>query len=291
MFPGGVPASPEIINLGQELFSESSISADGRVSCATCHPFDQYAADGLPLSIGNNGRINDRNAPTIFNAADQITQHWIGNRESVEDQAKRAVTGPASFGAPDEAFAVRKMREKESLRDLFRRAFPNDRDPINLENFAKAVGAFERTLVTPAPFDRYLNGENGAISGDAKIGLDLFITTGCTSCHSGPYLGGRMYSKFGIFAPYPEQTHSTKVDTGRFAVTGNDADRFVFKVPPLRNVEKTAPYFHDGSVADLKRTIHVMSRLQLGKNLSESEAEYIQEFLKTLTGEIPRGLQ
>ena len=242
------PITPEKVKLGKILFYETRISVDGTVSCARCHPIGLYAADGLKKSIGNNCKVNPRNAPTLLNAAGQISAHWIGNRVDVEDQARQSVTGPPSFGMPSNEAVEAKLRGIPGYTDLFKKAFPGENSPVTVDNFAKAVGAFERTLVTPSRFDSYLKGDPTALKEKEKRGLKLCIDADCVTCHSGPYVGGQIYQKFGFLEPYWKFTKSDPIDEGRYAVTKNEADKYVFKVPILRNVAKTAPYFHDGSV-------------------------------------------
>jgi cytochrome c peroxidase len=246
-----------------------------------------YAADGLKKSIGNNGKLNPRNAPTVLNAAGQISAHWIGNRTDVEDQARQSVTGPPSFGMPSNDAVEKKLKEIKGYVELFRKAFPGETNPITVENLAKAVGAFERTLVTPSHFDSFLTGDIAALRGQEKRGLKTYMETGCAMCHSGPYAGGQMYDQFGISEPYWKYTKSEPMDEGRYAVTKNEADKYVFKVPILRNVGKTAPYFHDGSVDKLEDAVWIMGKIQLGKDLNKSQIEEIATFLKSLTGKIP----
>jgi len=248
-----------------------------------------YGVDGLRKAIGNNYKINPRNAPTIFNAASQISAHWIGNRTDVEDQARQSVTGPPAFGMPSNEAVEKKLKEFKEYRDLFRKAFPADKEPVTVDNLAKAIGVFERTLVTPSLFDAFLKGNKSAITEKQKGGLKTFIETGCSRCHSGTYFGGQMYQKFGIAEPYWKYTKSEKIDEGRYAVTKSETDKYVFKVPILRNVEKTAPYFHDGSVDRLEDAVWIMGKVQLGKDLTKQHSENISAFFKSLTGEIPEG--
>ncbi|RMD45623.1 MAG: cytochrome-c peroxidase [Aquificota bacterium] len=278
------PLTKEKITLGKILFYEPRISIDGATSCAKCHPISLYGADGLRKAQGNNGKINPRNAPTVLNSAGQIAQHWRGDREDVEDQAKRALLGKGSFGAPSYEWVENKLRSIKGYKALFKKAFPNDKNPITVDNFAKAIGAWERTLSTPSRFDKFLNGHINALSEKEKRGLRKFISVGCASCHNGELLGGTMYQKFGIIEPYWKYTKSKKIDEGRYSVTKKEQDKYVFKVPPLRNVAKTAPYFHDGSVDDLKKAIWIMGKVQLGKDLSKEDVEDIYAFLKSLTG-------
>ncbi len=279
--------SPDQARLGKVLFYESRISVDGTVSCARCHPLGLYAADGLKTSIGNRCSPNPRNAPTILNAAGQIAEHWIGNRTDVEDQALQSVTGPASFGMPSRAEFESRLKAIAGYAPLFRNAFPGEADPLTLDNFARAVGAFERTLVTPSPFDAFLSGDSVALTVREKEGLKMFMDRGCASCHSGAYVGGGMYGKFGVVRPYWELTKSEKPDEGRFAVTKSDEDRYVFKVPGLRNVARTPPYFHDGSIESLETAVAIMAKAQLGADLSGEERSVLLAFLGSLTGRIP----
>jgi cytochrome c peroxidase len=280
------PVTPEKVKLGKILLYETRISVDGTVSCAKCHPISLYAADGLKKAIGNNCKINPRNAPTLFNAAGQISAHWIGNRTDVEDQAKQSVIGPPSFGMPSYETVEKILKGIKGYWNLFNIAFPQDKDPIHVDNFAKAIGAFERTLVTPSPFDSFLKGNKKALTEDQQRGLNTFIQMGCITCHSGPYVGGQMYQKFGIFEPYWKYTKSEKTDEGRYDVTKNESDKYIFKVPILRNVAKTAPYFHDGSVDKLIEVVLIMGKIQLGRNITEQQGEDLVKFLISLTGKI-----
>ena len=281
------PVTPEKVKLGKILFYETRISVDGTVSCSRCHPISLFAADGLRKPIGNNCKVNPRNAPTLFNAAGQISEHWIGNRIDVEDQAKQSVIGPPSFGMPSYEAVEKRLKEIKGYAALFKAAFPEDNNPVTIDHFAKAVGAFERTLVTPSAFDAFVQGNQTALTVLPKRGLKAFIETGCMTCHSSVYFGGQVYQKFGIFEPYWKYTKSEPIDEGRYVVTKNEADRYVFKVPILRNVAKTTPYFHDGSVDELEHAVWVMGKIQLGKDLDKSRVEEIVAFLNSLTGQIP----
>ena len=281
------PITPEKAKLGKILFYETRISIDGTASCARCHPIGLYGTDGLRKSIGNNCKVSPRNAPTIFNAAGQISELWIGNRKDVEDQAKQSVIGLTSFGMPSyEAVEARLKGIKEYI-GLFKEAFPGENNPLTVDNLAKAVGAFERTLITPSPFDAFLKGDVGALREQEKRGLKTFIKAGCVMCHSGTYVGGQRYQKFGVFGPYWKYTESDPIDEGRYVFTKNEADKYVFKIPVLRNVAKTAPYFHDGSVDRLEEAIWIMGKVQLNRDLTKEQVEEIVAFLKSLTGIIP----
>jgi cytochrome c peroxidase len=205
----------------------------------------------------------------------------------VEDQARQSVIGPPSFGMPSYEAVVKKLKEIKGYVELFKKAFPIDNDPVTVDNFAKAMGAFERTLVTPSQFDSFLKGDITALNGQEKRGLRTYMEAGCIMCHFSPYLGGQVYQKSGIFGPYWNYTKSESIDEGRYVVTKNEADKYVFKVPINRNVEKTAPYFHDGAVDKLEDAVWIMGKIQLGKDLNKAQVEEVVAFLKSLTGKIP----
>lgn len=273
--------------LGRRLFFENRVSMDGNVSCSHCHLPDKQATDGLPKAVGVFGKENPRNAPSIFNAAMNFKQHWRGDRESLEEQAEKSLLGPASFGNPDQATAMGKLKAIPAYADAFAKAFPDDKDPINSRNWGIAVAAFEWTLLTPSRFDAFLSGDAKALSPQEQAGLRKFIDTGCATCHNGVGLGGNSFQKFGVTEDYWKETGATTPDKGRADVTKNDADLYVFKVASLRNVAKTAPYFHDGSVDDLTNAVKIMGKTQLDKTLSDKEAAEIVAFLGSLTGPVP----
>jgi cytochrome c peroxidase len=287
------PVTPERVALGRALFFEPRLAVDDRISCATCHQPSFYGAEPLALSMGPNGKVLPRNTPTIFNTALQFVQHYGGNRVDVEDQAVRALTSAFAYQQKDLPTAEVKLRSLPGYRPLFEKAFPGEADPVNLKNLGLAIGAYERVLLTPAPFDRYLNGEVGALSAQARRGLDKFMSNACVSCHSGALLGGQSYQKFGITQDYWLQTGSKpsevwkSMDKGRFHDTRNEADSFMFKVQQLRNVAVTPPYFHDGSVAKLDDAVRIMGKLQLGRDLPAADVTDIVAFLESLTGEVP----
>ncbi len=281
------PITPAKVKLGKMLFYESRISVDGTVSCAKCHPLSLYAADGLKKAIGNSYRVLPRNSPTVFNAAGQISGHWTGNRKNVEDQAKQSLVGPPAFGMPSYGAVEKILRGSREYVKLFSQAFPGGKEPVTADNFARAVGAFERTLVTPAPVDDFMKGNTGALAERQKRGLTAMLGAGCSGCHMNPYFGGQMYQKFGLFAPYWTYTKSSPVDEGRFEDTKDEADKYFFKVPVLRNVAMTRPYFHDGSVAELGQAVWIMGKVQLGKELTREQVDDIVAFLGSLTGRIP----
>jgi cytochrome c peroxidase len=281
------PQTPEKVALGKMLFYDTRVSVDGTVSCFKCHWLNLYGTDGLKTAIGNRCRSNPRNSPTVLNAAGQISEHWLGNRKSVEDQAEQALLGAGSYGLSSYAEAETKILAIPGYEALFKAAFPGQAHPVTAANFGRAIGAYERTLATPSRFDIFLAKDNDALEPAEKQGLAAFIGAGCAACHNGAPVGGQMYRKFGIQSPYWGMTKSVEVDKGRFDVTHNEADLYVFKVPPLRNVRMTAPYFHDGSVARLDEAVRIMASVQLGRTLSDSQVAEILIFLDALTGTIP----
>lgn len=281
------PITPEKVALGRALYFETRVSADGTVSCARCHQPTLYGTDGLAKPIGVHGRENPRNAPTVLNAALQFVEHWRGDRTSVEDQATQALLGPPSFGNAGYPEAMAHLKAIPEYPRLFARAFPGEADPVTAQNWGKAIGAYERTLLTPSPFDAYLGGDEAALSSEAKAGVATFMKVGCADCHYGVGVGGREFEKFGVAEAYWKATKSAAIDKGRFDVTAKSGDLYVFKVPSLRNVAMTPPYFHDGSVATLPEAVRVMARVQLGKTLTDAQVAEIVAFLDGLTGKLP----
>ncbi len=281
------PVTPERVHLGRLLFFDPRVSADGAVSCARCHQPALYGTDALPTSIGAEHRTHPRHAQTVFNAAVQFVQHWRGDRTSVEDLSVKSLIAPLAYGNPSFASAMAKLKAIPGYAPLFAAAFPREEDPITPDNWGKAIGSYMRTLLTPAPFDAFLQGDDRALTTAAQIGLRTFIRTGCATCHNGVGVGGTMYQKFGLMEDYWRATGSPIVDKGRFDVTQDPADLHVFKVASLRNVAMTPPYFHDGSVATLPEAVRIMARVQLGRTLTAGEVTEIVAFLESLTGPSP----
>ena len=284
--------TPERVALGKALFYETRVSSDGRQGCVSCHSPSYHGGDSLPLSMGVHGKVLPRNAPTVFNTSLLVAQHYGGNRTNVEDQAVKALTSLVAYGNATYEQAEKKLVQL-GYQPWFDKAFPGQAKSVTVQNWGIAIGAFERTLLTPAPFDRYLKGDSKALSAQAKQGLKTFIDTGCAGCHSGVTVGGQSFQKFGITQDYWLLTGSTEkeafkgYDKGRFQDTKNEADAFMFKVSQLRNVAMTPPFFHDGSVATLPQAVRVMAQLQLGKQLSDTQVADIVSFLESLTGEVP----
>jgi cytochrome c peroxidase len=282
-----LPSSPERVALGKMLFFDPRWTIEGNVSCATCHQPALYGTDALPKSIGVQHRTHRRNAPTVLNAGLNFIQHWWGDRKNLEDQAEQALIGVFSSGHSNYAAVTARIEAIAGYAPLFTQAFPGEAKPITSTNIGKAIGAYERTLVTPAPFDTYLRGDPQALSPRAQVGLQRFIGQGCASCHNGAGVGGQTFQKFGLVEEYWKATRSSEIDKGRFGFTKDPADLYVFKVPSLRNVAVTPPYFHDGSVATLEEAVKVMGRVQLGVTLPDPEIGEIVAFLRTLTGTLP----
>jgi len=285
------PITTHKVALGKKLYFDKRLSKDNTQSCNTCHNLNTYGVDNQPFSKGNNGGLGVRNSPTTLNAAFHIAQFWDGREPDVEAQAGGPILNPVEMAMPNEEYVVNRLSKIPEYKDLFENAFPDDRKPISYNNLKKAIGAFERKLTTPSRFDDYISGNDKALTDEEKKGLQTFINTGCISCHSGNLLGGNMYQKFGLFDDYWKYTKSKKIDNGRYDVTKNEADKYYFKVPSLRNIEKTYPYFHDGSVNDLHETVKIMGKIQSNKDLSNKEVNEIVVFLRTLTGDIPDSLK
>jgi cytochrome c peroxidase len=279
--------SPSKIALGKALYFDTRLSKSGVISCNSCHNLATYGVDNLPTSPGHKWAFGDRNSPTSLNAAFHFVQFWDGRAENLEAQAKGPILNPVEMATPHEAFALKRLASIPQYREWFSKAFPTDSNAITYDNVANAIASFERTLLTPSRFDEFMKGNGDAINDQEKKGLQTFINTGCNTCHMGPAVGGNMYQKFGVTKPYWELTHSKSKDEGRKLISKNDGEQYYFKVPSLRNIDKTYPYFHDGSVWNLKEAITIMADLQLGKKLTESDVNDIEAFLKSMTGEVP----
>ena len=284
----GVIATPEQptnaaqIALGRRLYYETLLSQSHAMSCNSCHPLNAYGADGRKVSLGDQGQPGGRNAPTVYNAAGHIAQFWDGRAPTVEAQAKGPILNPVEMDMPDSGAVLDHLESVPSYVSDFAAAFPNERQPITYDNVGRAIGAFERGLVTPARWDRFLAGNSMAMNSDERHGFATFVRVGCVSCHNGAYVGGNAYQKLGRVSSWPALT-----DSGRFKVTHSPSDLYVFKVAALRNVDKTSPYLHDGSIESLPTMIRMMGQHQLGVTLTESQVRDIRSWLQTLTGELP----
>ncbi len=287
----GVIAAPSqeelqkpIVHLGRHLFWDERLSANGKVACASCHAANTWGADSERYSQDAKGKLTKRNSQTVFNSMLQPYLRWTGDRKSGAHQAEKSLTGSMGFASVDDVMALLKQHGYESK---FKNAFLSIEDSMSPANYAKAIEAYEATLNTPALFDRYLSGQNDALNDEQKSGLQLFMKTGCADCHSGKLLGGESLEKFGVYHEYWTATGSETRDAGLFESSSKEDDRYHFRTSMLRNIEKTAPYFHDGSVATLSEAVRVMAKVQFDRELDSQQIKSIVAFLGSLTGEVP----
>ena len=281
--PGSERDTPEAVALGEALYFETALSANGSQSCNSCHNLRGGGAgvDLRPTSPGALGTLGTRNSPTTWNAGLQFAQFWDARADTLEEQARGPLLDPLEMALESEADALRRLDEA-GYRPRFARAFPDDEDAFSFANLLAALGAFQRTLISEDRFDDYLRGDLDALSEQEKRGMKRFIWIGCNACHHGALLGGDQIAKLGIAQRYPNEE-----DTGRAEVTGEGKDRFFFKVPPLRNVGLTPPYFHDGASATLERTVADTALHQLGITLSDEDTADISAFLRTMDNRRP----
>ena len=270
-----------LVELGRTLYHEKRLSRDNSISCNSCHDTKAFGVDGEKFSVGFNNHLTGRNSPTSFNAFMHVSQFWDGRAPTVEEQAKGPILAGGEMAMPSAEAVVKKINGIKGYKHLFEAAFPNSSPAITYDNVGKAIGAYERLFVTPSKFDNLLAGELSALNEKQKRGLKKFVTSGCVTCHTGNLLGGNIYQKLGLVKPWPNQK-----DQGRFAITKKEQDKMFFKVPSLRNIEKTGPYFHDGSSEKLTEAVEVMAKHQLGREFSNEEISDIVAFLKTLTGKL-----
>jgi cytochrome c peroxidase len=283
----GNTATPSKLELGKMLYFDPRLSASHAISCSSCHNIGLGGGDAEPTSIGHRWQHGGRNAPTVFNAVFNKAQFWDGRAKDLEQQAGGPMVNPVEMASP-EAHVSEQLKGIPGYVDAFTKAYPEERDPITLGNAQKAIAVFEATLITPnAPFDRFLNGEENALSAAQKAGLALFMDKGCSTCHSGINIGGGMYAPFGVVEK-PGAEFLPPADKGRFMVTKTPSDEYVFKVPTLRNIALTAPYFHTGQSWDLRQAVAVMGTSQLGTQLTDDDVDKITAFLDSLTGEQPK---
>lgn len=281
------PLTPEKIELGKMLFFDPRLSSSSLISCNTCHNLGLAGADLQETSVGHGWQKGPRNAPTVLNAVFNIAQFWDGRAADLAAQAKGPVQASVEMNnTPEQTVATLKSLPEYVQR--FGQSFPDSSDPVSFDNMAKAIEAFEATLLTPNdPFDRYLQGDAKALSAEQQDGLKLFMDKGCASCHNGVNLGGKGYFPFGVVEA-PDDTVRPPDDTGRFKVTNTSGDQYVFRSPPLRNIAITMPYFHSGKVWNLSDAVAIMGSAQLGIKLNSSEAKNIVAFLEALTGDQPK---
>lgn len=270
--------------LGRALFWDRRLSLDGKTACASCHAREDHSADRRRFSINAKGQPTTLHSEPIFMAQDQVALRWYGDRRDGAHQAERSITGSMGFADANDIVPLLKSLDYEAA---FRAAYPTQPEPITTANYARALQTYQRTLRTPARFDAFLRGDDNSMSRQELAGLQTFITVGCAGCHNGALLGGTSIQKFGVVRDYWLATGSSSVDPGRFNATKQEADRYVYRVPMLRNVAKTAPYFHDGSVDRLEEAVRIMSEVQLGRALAAGEVADLTAFLTALTGDVP----
>ena len=289
------PLTEAKVELGKMLYYDPRLSKSGFISCNSCHNLATYGADNLPTSIGHRWAVGPRNSPTVLNAALHRTQFWDGRAADVEEQAQGPILNPIEMALPGETFAIDRIASMPGYVEWFDRAFPDEKEPLNYGNIANAIGAFERTLTTPDRFDEFLKGDAQALNDDELAGLQVFVDYGCVACHGGAAMGGDVLARFGVVESYWEATRefitidqpTMPMDVGRFAVTQKAEDLYVFKAPSLRNITRTYPYFHDGSVWSLRDATQIMARVQLGREIGDEDMDKLMAFYQALEGEIP----
>jgi cytochrome c peroxidase len=272
---------PAKVELGKMLFFEPRLSRSGFISCNSCHNLATGGVDNLPSSIGHKWQLGPINSPTVFNATYNIAQFWDGRAKDLQDQAGGPIENPMEM-AGSHSLAIEVLQSIPGYVEIFNEVYGTEQ--IDINDVTDAIAKFEETLVTPdSRFDKWLKGDDNAITKTEAKGYELFKAKGCTTCHMGVAVGGSLFQKMGLVKPYTKDTKTL----GRYDVTKQESDKYVFKVPTLRNVELTYPYFHDGSLWDLKDVVKTMADIQLGIPVNDEEADKIVAFLKTLTGTLP----
>ncbi|TKX31026.1 cytochrome-c peroxidase [Campylobacter aviculae] len=281
--PDNLPYDKTKASLGKKLYMDTSLSKDGKVSCNTCHNIKNYGVDNTSNSIGVDNQLDTPfNTPTTFNSVFNFVQFWNGRAQNLAEQIKGPLFDPKEMGLTPEI-----LLQKINANPDYVKSFGDIYGEISVDNIADAIAEFEKTLITPnSPFDRYLKGDKDAISEKAKRGYEEFKAQGCISCHQGQNIGGNMFQKIGIFQEFPDQSN-----LGRYEITKKESDKMVFKVPSLRNIAKTAPYYHDGSIPTLDACVQFMAYYQLGKFLNQETVDSIVAFLESLTGEYHDNIQ
>ena len=278
--PGSENDTEAMVKLGRKLYFDKRLSADKKLSCNSCHSVSTGGTYGRFTSVRSPIKHGERDSPTVFNAGLHIAQYWDGRSPNLDAQAEEPMMNPDEMAMPGEEELLKRLNAVSSYRRKFAAAFPGDTNSITIENASRAIAAFERTLITRDRFDKFLEGKDSALSRREREGLELFLDNNCQKCHNGPVLGGNSFQTLGVFHPYANTN-----DIGRGKITGDEADRYRFKVPALRNVALTAPYFHDGKVATLPEAVSLMAQLQLDRELSRQEVESMVLFLRSLSDE------
>jgi cytochrome c peroxidase len=283
--PNSVDVNMDKVLLGRSLFHDTALSGDGTIACATCHMLDHGGAEPRKTSTGIGGQVGPINSPTVLNAGYNFVQFWDGRAKDLQEQAAGPVANPIEMGAKWDK-VVERLQKNKDYAAAFAKLYE---DGITKDNATDAIAEYEKSLITPSRFDKFLLGDETAITNAEKKGYATFKEAGCTTCHTGIIAGGTMFQKMGLVNDYFKDrgTPVTEADLGRFNVTKSEADKHFFKVPTLRNVELTSPYLHDGSRATLEETVRVMGKYQLGRDLTDAQVNSIVTFLKSLTGELP----
>ncbi|MCM0605477.1 MAG: cytochrome-c peroxidase [Xanthomonadaceae bacterium] len=293
--PKNNPQTEDKIELGRQLYFDKRLSKDNTVSCNTCHNASGSGTDNLPTSTGIKGQKGGRNSPTVLNSAFMSVQFWDGRAKSLEEQAKGPLTNPIEMGMENHDEVVKRVKADPKYIEQFTKVFGKNR--VNIDNIARAIASFERTLITPnSPFDQFMKGNKNALTAEAQRGMKKVQEVGCMACHMGPNFAGPtlpegtgFYQKFPMIADAEiEKKYEFSKDQGRYEVTKNENDRNLFRVQSWRNIALTAPYFHNGKVKDLGEAVRVMAKTQLGRTLTKDEISDIVAFLKSLTGDAPK---
>ncbi|MFP5276837.1 MAG: cytochrome-c peroxidase [Acidobacteriota bacterium] len=272
------------VNLGRRLYYDTHLSENNSLSCNSCHDLARYGVDpGNAVSLGHNKNAGTRNSPTVYNAVLEFAQFWDGRAPTLAAQASGPMMNPVEMGmsGPDAVIAI--LRANPTYVQMFKKAYPESKDPITMDNVTDAIATFESGLVTPSRWDDYLRGDSKALSEEEKEGLQAYLDAGCASCHAGAAMGGNSYQKLGVFRDWPDQ----KSDRGRFDLTHEQSDAMYFKVPVLRNIAETGPWFQNGKVQSLDQAVRLMGEYQTGQKLSAAQVQQIVVFLRALTGPIP----
>ena len=279
------PITEEKVQLGKQLYFEKRLSKSQEISCNSCHDLAKFGVDGKDVSDGHAGQKGTRNSPSVYNAALHAMQFWDGRAKTVEDQAGMPILNPGEMAMKDEKAVLAVLKSMPEYVDGFKKAFPDDKEPLSYKNVTMAIGAFERKLVTPGRWDKFLKGDTAALTNEEKLGFNKYVEAGCQTCHAGAGVGGSLMQKVGSVVEWP----NTK-DKGKAEVTKEASDEMLFKAQSLRNVEHTAPYFHDASAKTLEEAVKMMGTHQLGKTIKPDDVKAIVAWLKTLSGELPADL-
>lgn len=295
--PKDNPMTAGKIELGKKLFFDSRLSLDGTVSCNSCHNVMSSGTDNRKFSAGVGGKNGDRNSPTVWNSAFLTVQFWDGREPSLEAQSKGPLTNPVEMTMKDHDMVVSRIRMIPGYVEEFKKNFPGQKEPVVIDNVAKAIATYERTLLTPdAPYDQFLKGKKNAINAAAKRGAEKVVAIGCATCHNGPnYAGPQLPEGTGFYQRFPTfadneyaKKYDFSADPGRMKATGKAEDKGMWRVPTWRNVALTAPYFHNGAVATLDEAVLVMAKTQLNVDLKKEDVADIVAFLNSLTGKMPK---